>query len=130
MKTFASVLVMAAASAFAANVGERMTQFASWTAQYGRSYASNEEAMHRFEIFRANADRIEAHNAKGLSWSMGLNEHADLTADEFGARFIGGFKYAGRQSNPVATHLLQKSVQAQAPASVDWSAKGELDLYL
>jgi len=37
----------------------------------------------RYEIFRDNVKKIEEHNAQELSWTMGINQFADMTEDEF-----------------------------------------------
>ena len=34
-------------------------------------------------VYAANAAKIEAHNAAGHSWTMGVNKIADMMADEF-----------------------------------------------
>merc|ERR1712048_941473 len=82
-----------------------------------------EEDNHRFEIFKANVDVIQATNAKNLSYTLGVNQFADLTADEFGAQYTGLQKpekpwgdlpYLGRDTYSGAT----------LEASVDWTTKG------
>jgi hypothetical protein len=40
---------------------------------------------YRLTTFAANYKKVEAHNAAGKSWSMKLNQFADLTAAEFKA---------------------------------------------
>jgi C1A family cysteine protease len=51
---------------------------------------------------------------------MALNEHADLTSEEFGARYIGGFRYKLSQ----VTEKVKPTPVDALPASWDWSAKG------
>jgi len=59
-------------------------------------------------------------NSKGLSYTLGATVHADLTFEEFRARFLGGFV-------PMSTDNMTKF---EAPLgfvmedSVDWTAKG------
>merc|ERR1719335_1930245 len=48
----------------------------------------NEEQM-RFGIFKANVDRIDDVNSKGLAYKLGINQFADLTADEFALQYTG-----------------------------------------
>ena len=45
-----------------------------------------EEKLYRIKVFEGNYARILAHNAKGLSYTLGVNEHADLTWEEFQGR--------------------------------------------
>ena len=73
-------------------------------------------------MFAFNDKKIEEHNAKGESWTMGHNAFSTLTSEEFASTYIGGWR--GKQRvNPVATELL--SVDAETlPASVDWTTKG------
>ena len=78
-----------------------------------------EEAF-RFSVFRANAAKVVAHNAKGLSWTMALNKFADLTTEEFAAKYIGGFRPAATEKNYELSHLRASDL----PSSVDWSTKG------
>jgi cathepsin L len=41
----------------------------------------------RKAVFEANLAKIQAHNAQGRSWYMAVNEHADMTEEEFLAFF-------------------------------------------
>jgi len=75
----------------------------------------------RYEIFKANMDFVEAHNAKNLSWSVELNKYADLTRGEFKAIYLG-FKPEIRQNQK--TTLLDLQVGAYPSGSVDWTQKG------
>ena len=52
-------------------------------AEHGRSYGSRAEEEERLRVFSANLARIEAHNAGGHSWRMGVNKFADLTKYDF-----------------------------------------------
>lgn len=81
-----------------------------------------QEAL-RFEIFKLNAARVVAHNEAKLGWTMALNQFADLTGDEFSARYIGGYNFRPRRQNPVALEHLRVKASA-LPTSVDWEAKG------
>merc|ERR1719230_3428 len=50
------------------------------------------EEQHRFNVFKANVDIIIAHNEKNLSYSLGVNEYADLTWEEFSKTHLGFHK--------------------------------------
>merc|ERR1719443_1143094 len=82
----------------------------------------NEEQM-RFAIFKANVDRVEAVNSKQLSYKLGINQFAHLTADEFAHEHTGFKKpqsmwgdlpYLGRHTHN-GTALA---------AGIDWTKKG------
>jgi len=122
MRTVAVVLSALAAAASAMTLNhERL--FGDWKSQYGVSYKTAEEEALRMEIFKMNARRIVEHNSKGLGWTMALNQFADLSSDEFAARYIGGYLAVPRRQNPVALEHLRVS-PADLPASVDWEAAG------
>jgi len=115
-----AVIAMALALASAAYTEENYSfMFRAFKTQFGKKYCSEEEAM-RYAIFKVNMDKIAAHNAKGLSYTMAMNEFGDLTSQEFAAGRIGGFvprrlrvrSNIGR-ANPVSI-----------PSSVDWSQQG------
>nr|QBH22539.1 papain-family protein [Oldenlandia affinis] len=63
--------------------------FARFAHRYGKSYSTVEEIKMRFEIFRENVRMIKSHNRKGLSYTMGVNEFADMTWEEFRKHRLG-----------------------------------------
>jgi len=82
-----------------------------------------EEHDERFEIFKANVHIIQDVNSKNLSYTLDVNQFADLTASEFASQYtclgqpdtpLGQLSYLGRDTysgNVLAT-------------SVDWTTKG------
>lgn len=95
--------------------------FSEWMGIHGRFYNSPSEIMFRRDIYQANLDKIEVHNSENHSWTMGVNQFADLTADEFKSRFTGG--YAG--SKKVFKKSSHSKFRVQTPpASVDWRTQG------
>jgi len=60
--------------------------FREWHAIYGNEanhYSRKKDLESREKAFNANVEKIKAHNAKNLSWVMGVNHFSDLTAEEF-----------------------------------------------
>jgi len=107
------LVALCAAPAMGASV------FQTWAARHGKVYSSPEEATMREAIFAANVAKINAHNAAGSSWTMAVNEFADLTSTEFAVARIGGYKPRTlRRTRNVST------LSAAAPTSVDWTTKG------
>jgi len=83
-------------------------------------YADQVEHDYRFEIFKDNLEKIKDHNAKGLSWKMGVTQWADLTAEEF-KKHIGGC-VAGER--PAGNGELFTGAGVETVDSVDWVSKG------
>lgn len=96
-----------------------ITKFDSWMHAHGKQYHSPAEHAYRFEIFRDNLAFIESHNAKNLSWTMGINHFADLTADEFQTRYASHFHTRPRKQTK---HI--KQFRQSIPASIDWTLQG------
>jgi len=97
-----------------------MSTFSDWAAQYNKTYSGPAELEVRESIFNYNLQRINEHNVNGsASWSMGLNQFADLTGPEFGELYVTG----GYTDNKF--HLPTQILYPTAlPASVDWTQKG------
>jgi len=65
---------------------------------------------------------IEAHNAKGLSWEMGINQFSDLTPKEFSDLYMG---YIPRQNDFARSQNEHVAPEGQVLAdSLDWRTKG------
>ncbi|VAH12477.1 unnamed protein product [Triticum turgidum subsp. durum] len=97
--------------------------FEKWLAKHEKAYASFEEKLHRFEVFKDNLKLIDEINREVTSYWLGLNEFADLTQDEFKAAYLGLSPPPARRSSSrsfryedVAAHDL--------PKAVDWRKKG------
>jgi len=93
--------------------------FEEWSLRNTRSYDTMEERLAREVIFKTNQFIVKEHNAKGLSWTMALNEYADLTHEEFSTRF--GLKARPEGYTPEHTHVPSSAPLAD---SVDWRTKG------
>ena len=52
---------------------EAFRAFKAYEEQYGKNYSFEEREI-RAQIFHENYSRIQHHNAKDLSWTMGINE--------------------------------------------------------
>lgn len=94
--------------------------FNEFEARYGKSYTPTERD-YRISIYNNNLDTIEAHNAKDLSWTMGVNQFTDLTAAEFKARYTGGLRIPKKSLRRRAFGPYNTTAN---PTSVDWTTKG------
>lgn len=117
-------LLAAAAAAFSFFNGTSHPTFSQWVSAQNRTYSSPAEVNYRRSIYERNLERIEAHNAAGHSWTMGVNKFADLTADEFRQRQISGGFHARPSANRSTTGRLGRTRASALPTSVDWTTKG------
>lgn len=104
--------------AVALSTSLRDSQFFTFKSQYGKHYSSPEEQKYRLAVFNVNLNKIEAHNAKHLPWTLGVNKFADITEEEFAYKFCGCAKDP-KQRSDVMTPML-----GDAPKRVDWREKG------
>jgi len=63
--------------------------FTEWKQAFNKTYLSVTAEAKAFSTFVSNEATISAHNAKGSSWVMGLNQFSDLTTAEFKAQWTG-----------------------------------------
>jgi hypothetical protein len=119
--------VFASAGANLAHAGKPNYEamWADFKDTFQKSYGlgADQDEGKRFEIFKTNVDIIEDVNSKNLSYMLGINQFADMTADEVASQYTGLKKpdkvwgdlpYLGRDTysgNELA-------------AAVDWSTKG------
>jgi len=116
------MLLLLLTSAFAYHSELSATaKFQSFQARFGKKYDVEEE-QRRYGIFKDNLKIIEEHNAKNLSWTMGVTQFADMTPFEFTA-----FVKRGNGGGFVPKLEEQKNIapfKAASCDSVDWVSKG------
>jgi len=96
--------------------------FESFMQKFGRVYRSEVERLERFAIFVENLAKIEASNIQGHSYTLAVNQFADMTAQEFTAQHTGLVGSNPFTSLPfLGTH---KYSGAPLADSVDWTTKG------
>jgi len=112
---FAAVVAMAVAAPTAQLEGE----FQSFKTTFGKVYAGAEEAL-RFQIFQANVELINKHNAEAAqgvhTFTLAVNQFADLTNAEYKATYL-------RPMNASRPRHEVRLPEANA-GSVDWREKG------
>jgi len=97
-------------------------QFQRFKVEHGKSYTSTEEEAHRFQVFQSNLRQISEHNSRpGETWRMAVTEFADLTAEEFRDRVLGGY-IRTPQTGHTGSGL--RSDVGDLPDSVDWREAG------
>lgn len=130
-----------AASGGSVDVGDMlmMDRFLRWQAAHDRSYPSAEEKLRRFEVYRRNAEYIDATNRRGgLTYQLGENQFADLTQEEFLAMYtMPAYDVEDHTDTVITTtagrvdgggnanlSCFEDDVAVDAPPSVDWRARG------
>ncbi|KAM3299915.1 hypothetical protein ACQJBY_041084 [Aegilops geniculata] len=114
-----------------------MDRFRQWQATHNRSYLSMEERLRRFQVYRHNVEYIDATNRCGdLTYELGENEFADLTREEFLARYTSSCDGAsdtgttmpagGGDAELWSSGGEDNSLEAPPPPSMDWRAKGAI----
>jgi len=98
-------------------------EFDRFEATFRRAYSSGERDD-RFEIFVDNLKHYEEENAKGHSYTLGINRFADFSHEEFSKFF--GFKDQANASSRLGPNLGSHDFQSGMllPSSVDWVSAG------
>merc|ERR1719265_431243 len=87
-----------------------------WKNHFGITFNGDEEA--RQAVFAENVAFIETENAKGKSYTLGVNQFSHLTNAEFKAQFTGA--KGGSVVGSDDAHLGELEIGERA-SSVDWS---------
>merc|ERR1712048_431180 len=115
------------ASGDVASVGSSISdRFGGWTEyknRFGKVYNGPEEEAHK-ATFEKNLALIEEHNAKGLEWTMGLNQFTDLTQDEYRVAAGLGFKAPEDVSGGAPNLGVHEYQGEELAAEVNWVSKG------
>jgi len=92
---------------------------------HGKVYSNGAEHDNRYEIFKKNYQMITDHNLSGQSWTLAVNQFADMSWEEFRHKRLGYNRNArrmlGRGREPVITNM--KGLFT-VPDEMDWVSKG------
>jgi cathepsin L len=94
------------------------TEWANFKTEYGKTYLGVEEQA-RFEIFKYHLDFVNSWDAEAKGFSVGINEFADLSLDEFLSLYTG--LKINKTFEPEKTVRAERSVQGDI---VNWVTKG------
>lgn len=94
--------------------------------KHGKVYNALGEKEKRFQIFKDNLRFIDEHNAENRTYKLGLNRFADLTNDEYRAKYFGTrVKPNSRKAKLRArTNRYAPRVGDKLPEAVDWRKEG------
>ncbi|KAJ3708780.1 hypothetical protein LUZ61_012485 [Rhynchospora tenuis] len=100
--------------------------FEQWMEKHRKAYASIEEKIRRFEVFKDNLFHIDETNKKVTSYWLGLNEFADLTHEEFKEMYLGlsGVEMQIERRRNREASRFRYADDDSVPKSVDWRKKG------
>jgi len=94
----------------------------SFKEEYGKVYNGDEEDK-RFAIFKSNVDFIDETNAQNLSYTLDVNQFADLTSEEFAAGYMG-FKTPEEKWGDLPYLGKHEYSGKNLSSAVDWTTKG------
>jgi C1A family cysteine protease len=89
-----------------------------WKNEFGMTFNNNDEDATRMAVFNDNVANIESENAKGNTYTLGVNQFTHLTIEEFKAQYTG--VQGGSALGPDDAHLGELEV-GEIASSVDWS---------
>jgi len=121
LPVLASLLCFAALVSLTTADDPLLSVYEKWMSDFGRVYKSDAEKQQRFEVFKANYQFVESTKSQpGLTYTVGLNQFADLTNEEFLAKYTG-FKSTAAPKK--STHFKYANLTT-APTCVDWRSSG------
>jgi len=91
--------------------------------QFGKNYVG-EELQQRKAVFHENLDFINAENAKGHSYTLGLGPFTDMTPEEFKATHFGFNKPSNVFGDAPSLGFHTKADDEVLADRVDWREKG------
>ncbi|XP_042386878.1 zingipain-2-like [Zingiber officinale] len=82
---------------------------------------------YRLEVFKENLQFVDEHNAAAdrgeNTFRLGMNRFADLTNEEYRARFLGNFSQMRSTSRKISSRYLLREGD-NLPDSIDWRKNG------
>jgi len=99
---------------------EYRQNFEDFKVNFNKQYLETEETV-RYNIFKQNLDRVNAWDAEASGFTIGINEFADLSSEEFGSLY-NGFK-----SNIIYTPIVEEPSPIKSGVTgdvVNWVDKG------
>jgi len=108
-------------SATAPTEKELESMFTSFIKTHNKKY-THDEFFPRFNTYKTNLEKIRQHNLSNADYTMGSNEFADLTWDEFRAAKLG---YKAVDNSVLREKNAERvEMPENAASSVDWRTKG------
>ncbi|KAI3813372.1 hypothetical protein L1987_18094 [Smallanthus sonchifolius] len=108
---------------------EMRTTYELWLTRHGKTYNALGEKESRFQIFADNLRFIDEHNFSGnRTYTVGLNQFADLTNEEYRSMYLGTKADPYRRIAKMQRGEISRRYAVQAnemfPKKVDWRERG------
>jgi C1A family cysteine protease len=128
MKILSVLIVVAvAATAYISVYGvagnDLESQFTSYMTNYGKNYQTEAEYNFRLSVFQDSLRVINAHNAKGKSYTMGVNAFTDWTKEEY-KRMLGYKPQMKNEDTEASLSDLPTNCKDLKYETLDWKSKG------
>ncbi|XP_048576884.1 procathepsin L-like [Nematostella vectensis] len=112
---FAFLLTVASALRF-----EEERLWKSWKQEHGKQYSEVEERGRKAVWFQ-NLKKVEQHNRAGHSYTLAMNEFADMCEEEFRNVYL---RYRFNASSPQRGATFMAPNNLELPTKVDWRQQG------
>lgn len=93
--------------------------FTKWVQQNKKVYENSNSIFSKYSTFKSNVDLIIAHNSAGKSYTLAINQFADLTQQEF-SKFMG-LKTINKKATVAETTTPPCAKRAASKFKADWS---------
>jgi len=93
-------------------------EWEAFKSEHNKFYYSDAEHQVRFNIFKANLDFVNGHNAEAAGYTVAMNRFGDLTSQEF-TSMMNGVNITRTPSAHFGIHH-----KSSAPTTWDWRTKG------
>jgi cathepsin L len=114
-----TILLALLAVTFSATVSLQDRElFQTWTAIYQKKYSCEKETEYRLGVFANNAEFVRNWDEEARGFSVGLNEFADMTNEEFRAM------YNGLNITVELPESIEEVDVSALADQVDWRTKG------
>jgi len=84
----------------------------------------HEDFFPRFNIFKRTLDLVREHNAGNFTWSMGINQFSDMTAEEFRIRYLSSLLIPTDEVSIAQAGETIVLPDPSQPNDIDWRQKG------
>ena len=103
--------------------------FEEFVIKYNKVYNSPHEYVHRQQIYNSNAEYINSVNNMNHNYTLGINEFADLTKEEFFKKTTRNSMYSVNKENSFKRNLKNTIdhhifTMLFSNMSIDWVSKG------